>query len=120
MIFFCIIRRPPIATLTDTLFPYTTLLRSCIDRQHRQPEKGARVKDLQGFGKASLVESVRFAQMEKFIPVDGPIEHEFELQEQGDRKGADYPAPRPLLLLSGKGGRAVQLDRKSTRLNSSH
>src|SRR3546814_14895515 len=50
----------------------------CIDRQHRQPEKGARVKDLQGFGKASLVESVRFAQMEKFIPVDGPIEHEFE------------------------------------------
>src|SRR3546814_14002645 len=81
----------------------------CIDRQHRQPEKGARVKDLQGFGKASLVESVRFAQMEKFIPVDGPIEHEFELQEQGDRKGADYPAPRPLLLLSGKGGRAVQL-----------
>src|SRR3546814_9210218 len=47
--------------------------------------------------------------MEKFIPVDGPIEHEFELQEQGDRKGADYPAPRPLLLLSGKGGRAVQL-----------
>src|SRR3546814_8000964 len=66
----------------------------CIDRQHRQPEKGARVKDLQGFGKASLVESVRFAQMEKFIQVDGPIEHEFELQEQGDRK--------------------------STRLNSSH
>src|SRR3546814_18348562 len=26
--FFCMIRRPPTATLTDTLFPYTTLFRS--------------------------------------------------------------------------------------------
>src|SRR3546814_10094525 len=32
------IRRPPISTLTDTLFPYTTLFRSAPPRQgHRDP-----------------------------------------------------------------------------------
>src|SRR3546814_12508718 len=29
LFFFLIIRRPPISTRTDTLFPYTTLFRSC-------------------------------------------------------------------------------------------
>src|SRR3546814_20131810 len=29
MLFFLMIRRPPISTRTDTLFPYTTLFRSC-------------------------------------------------------------------------------------------
>src|SRR3546814_17314346 len=33
--FFLIIRRPPISTLTDTLFPYTTLFRSRIYRAAR-------------------------------------------------------------------------------------
>src|SRR3546814_12596475 len=28
-LFFCMIRRPPRSTRTDTLFPYTTLFRSC-------------------------------------------------------------------------------------------
>src|SRR3546814_11604349 len=28
-LFFLMIRRPPISTRTDTLFPYTTLFRSC-------------------------------------------------------------------------------------------
>src|SRR3546814_7702645 len=28
-------RRPPISTRTDTLFPYTTLFRSAVDRQDR-------------------------------------------------------------------------------------
>src|SRR3546814_9480298 len=35
MIFFLLIRRPPIATRTDSLVPYTTLFRS----QGRQPEQ---------------------------------------------------------------------------------
>src|SRR3546814_17265925 len=30
-VFFLMIRRPPISTLTDTLFPYTTLFRSSSD-----------------------------------------------------------------------------------------
>src|SRR3546814_7470890 len=28
LVFFCMIRRPPVSTRTDTLFPYTTLFRS--------------------------------------------------------------------------------------------
>src|SRR3546814_16145727 len=31
-VFFLLIRRPPISTRTDTLFPYTTLFRSCFSR----------------------------------------------------------------------------------------
>src|SRR3546814_9464172 len=33
MIFFLMIRRPPRSTRTDTLFPYTTLFRSCTRRR---------------------------------------------------------------------------------------
>src|SRR3546814_10706522 len=35
-VFFLMIRRPPISTRTDTLFPYTTLFRSRRDRRRRQ------------------------------------------------------------------------------------
>src|SRR3546814_9469039 len=31
--FFLMIRRPPRSTRTDTLFPYTTLFRSCLSQQ---------------------------------------------------------------------------------------
>src|SRR3546814_18531770 len=34
MFFFLMIRRPPRSTRTDTLFPYTTLFRSCKDDCH--------------------------------------------------------------------------------------
>src|SRR3546814_10886689 len=37
------IRRPPRSTRTDTLFPYTTLFRSCLDRLH-----AATVRPLRG------------------------------------------------------------------------
>src|SRR3546814_14888762 len=32
--FFLMIRRPPISTRTDTLFPYSTLFRSALRRRH--------------------------------------------------------------------------------------
>src|SRR3546814_13526807 len=35
MFFFCMIRRPPRSTRTDTLFPYTTLFRSETTRAQR-------------------------------------------------------------------------------------
>src|SRR3546814_9848159 len=35
--FFLMIRRPPRSTLTDTLFPYTTLFRSPASRHDRRP-----------------------------------------------------------------------------------
>src|SRR3546814_13638894 len=33
--FFLMIRRPPRSTRTDTLFPYTTLFRSALDKDHQ-------------------------------------------------------------------------------------
>src|SRR3546814_20435223 len=36
--FFLMIRRPPRSTLTDTLFPYTTLFRSLVRRDGRKSE----------------------------------------------------------------------------------
>src|SRR3546814_6462578 len=45
-VFFLIIRRPPISTRTDTLFPYTTLFRSQADEASRQtPSEQSRVKN---------------------------------------------------------------------------
>src|SRR3546814_14364173 len=35
--FLLLIRRPPISTRTDTLFPYTTLFRSHLRQKHRLP-----------------------------------------------------------------------------------
>src|SRR3546814_16228219 len=41
------IRRPPISTRTDTLFPYTTLFRSCVDGHSFSRDRGmARADDL--------------------------------------------------------------------------
>src|SRR3546814_15456801 len=37
MVFFLMIRRPPRSTRTDTLFPYTTLVRSCREKRFRNP-----------------------------------------------------------------------------------
>src|SRR3546814_2917030 len=38
------IRRPPRSTRTDTLFPYTTLFRSCSDSTRRAPPDGRTVR----------------------------------------------------------------------------
>src|SRR3546814_7269399 len=39
--FFLMLRRPPISTRTDTLFPYTTLFRSGTGRRHRRHQARA-------------------------------------------------------------------------------
>src|SRR3546814_12815088 len=41
--FFLIIRRPPIATRTDTLFPYTTLVRSELRSWHEAHDRAGPV-----------------------------------------------------------------------------
>src|SRR3546814_19145513 len=47
MFLFLMIRRPPRSTLTDTLFPYTTLFRSEVVAQHRRMLQH-RARDLDG------------------------------------------------------------------------
>src|SRR3546814_15095194 len=99
--FFLMIRRPPRSTRTDTLFPYTTLFRSALfERVERSAEvdvigKPAEYErgdrlDSRGLRLGDAVG--RFAQMNAFDII---------------ARGVD-----------GVGHRL--LDRKSTRLNSSH
>src|SRR3546814_15488891 len=103
MFFFLMIRRPPRSTRTDTLFPYTTLFRS-----------------LQGFDADDQV-----ALGKRLIDLDGT--------ENKGRLGANallgvslanahaVAASKKLPLWKLLAGdRAPVLDRKSTRLNSSH
>src|SRR3712207_7493823 len=92
------IRRPP----RSTLFPYTTLFRSpgVLDQPAQQPQRlGARAERQQ------LTAPVRLAQA----------------GDQGVHPGRAHP-PHAQALAEGAAPDAVdlQLDRKSTRLNSSH
>src|SRR3546814_18223453 len=101
------IRRPPRSTRTVTLFPYTSLFRSVMDK---------RVAEVAG----AIVESVRKILLDKRV-----TEAEY-------RAGVDYltevaqTRETALLLdvflnstiIEGKAQRSR--DRKSTRLNSSH
>src|SRR3546814_4835043 len=71
--FFLMIRRPPISTRTDTLFPYTTLFRS-IDRREERPD----AVEQAGF----LLERGEVTTCGKILPVDDvrSEEHTSELQ----------------------------------------
>src|SRR3546814_17469987 len=107
-VFFVMIRRPPISTRTDTLFPYTTLFRSHSDamkaeRAHFGPERtGKHIGHVDFCG-------------DRGDPVDGEARCRFadrirdiakcEIQAIGGRGSAVHIALQ---------------DRKSTRLNSSH
>src|SRR3546814_16649182 len=90
-LFFLMILRPPRSTRTDTLFPYTTLVRS-----HLQAVAGARGGDhalADGEAHAVAVEAARVGLVIEAADVGGE-----EALRRHDLQG----------------------DRKSTRLNSSH
>src|SRR3546814_11688663 len=101
------IRRPPRSTLTDTLFPYSTLCRSILQKdidadallrgQHRQ---SVRLRLQHPDGAAHLVAGVLVEDR-----VDRAVEKRLA-GRGGELMGDDH---RPPLR-----------DRKSTRLNSSH
>src|SRR3546814_3423756 len=103
------IRRPPRSTRTDTLFPYTTLFRSIVQRDKRH-WNGLCFLDSGNDGR-----KLPFALVEQFLVqlLAGPQPHDVDLHvafrlQPGK---ADHPE------------RDVKIDivdRKSTRLNSSH
>src|SRR5256885_13731755 len=95
--FFLMIRRPP----RSTLFPYTTLFRSSGDRW--RAVRNERPADRQTFGRA---EGVHKHAMRREMPVEY-IEVGARHRLSADRQDA-------------YGGKLQILDRKSTRLNSSH
>src|SRR3546814_13629819 len=102
-IFFLMRRRPPRSTRTDTLFPYTTLFRSHldgfkgIDEDLQELVVGFFVNIETGGRDADLagVKHLEASQLLGGTADIGVIEHQNR-------------------------GMATQLDRKSTRLNSSH
>src|SRR3546814_15504496 len=91
--FFIMIRRQPRSIRTDTLFPYTTLFRSA------------------AFSSGTPVMPVAYSR--KFSGLFGTLGYDFLLPVRGmDTQAAlDF-------LMEGLGKR--EIDRKSTRLNSSH
>src|SRR3546814_20163786 len=106
------IRRPPRSTRTDTLFPYTTLFRSL-------PAAVERAEQVLG-GDDVVVE-------EHLVEVEVVLGHERAEGPAGDAGcvGGDEQAADPLVLGRVRvgpheGEDDVGIDRKSTRLNSSH
>src|SRR3546814_10986012 len=93
-IFFLMIRLPPRSTRTDTLFPYTTLFRSRVDAVERLRSR----RDLHHRERATLRWTQPLISERKMI--------DLRLHDAGD--------------LAMAFGTAPDLDRKSTRLNSSH
>src|SRR3546814_13816255 len=93
--FYLVIRRPPRATRTDTLFPYTTLFRSF---------GGGRQQDAVG------------------VAARGPFRRPPD--RHADSRAFSDPAVRGFRLYrlyrGGRPSRRRRTDRKSTRLNSSH
>src|SRR3546814_13537355 len=108
MYFFLIIRRPPISTRTDTLFPYTTRCRARGGGMEHLPlilvggptadAHAAAGKYLNGLlPKWAEFEGVSFSSLGKQENFDSLVFH---------KRTPDRPEDRP--------------DQKSTRLNSSH
>src|SRR3546814_12647332 len=102
LFFFLMIRRPPRSTRTDTLFPYTTLFRS-------SPEGGEGASDTEiesflGLASGALDEAAAYGSSYGDDATFGSaIKTTLDLQA-GDHVELTYNF----------------LDRKSTRLNSSH
>src|SRR3546814_7477412 len=118
------IRRPPRSTRTDTLFPYTTLFRSEGGRLEDPAEgfDGAVARDLAaGLAADVVVEAQQVAprleahqvvgaERLDHVPVHGQSQQHLQRWPGNVKEEAD--------LLAAAG--VAQVDRKSTRLNSSN
>src|SRR3546814_18534711 len=106
------VRRTRRSTLTDKLVPYATLFRSRVVRRFFNDELNSVWRDL----------FVRLSTEEPFIPafaipesVGADIEAVLETHHRRGGKGGN-----PRAMLSAGNLNPAALDRKSTRLNSSH
>src|SRR3546814_4087839 len=104
--FFLMIRRPPRSTRTDTLFPYTTLFRSNNSTNPRLPTllTGQDYRDIPGFTDGGIGPTYPYG--DPSLRVNLRTEDDNDAFSFGDRAIRIAAAGR--------------IDRKSTRLNSSH
>src|SRR3546814_14579502 len=109
VLFFLMIRRPPRSTRTDTLFPYTTLFRSVASirmgvEDFRQQDHDRDISAVRNFYAGVLL-----------LVKEALIRAAPEADPQHVIGAKLKPVP------DGQGGiEMAQVDRKSTRLNSSH
>src|SRR3546814_4530083 len=82
------IRRPPISTRTDTLFPYTTLFRSAHALEGHAGEPAAGVDE--GFGHAEIEDRDAFVHRVLLLPRAG-----LHLVEAGAHQHLDVAAAKP-------------------------
>src|SRR3546814_11757538 len=121
-VFFLMIRRPPRSTRTDTLFPYTTLFRSC---RHHRDQRGALVlghrrrelADIRTRVGIILVPLCARAHRENLAERHAVIGTALEL---GDIGGDEIVDALDLAVADRGAKQRRGQDRKSTRLNSSH
>src|SRR3546814_1290491 len=124
------IRRPPRSTRTDTLFPYTTLFRSCLAPRRRW-KTGQAWPGWRSSGSSSTPLSVG-------LHVDDNIEgsqcevrlarcsfrasrrSSSEFESRLDAPDAGFVDIAGQIVEIDAAGRRFIIDRKSTRLNSSH
>src|SRR3546814_10706465 len=115
------IRRPPRSTRIDTLFPYTTLFRSCLLANHGVIATGPAVKralwlagEVETLAKQYyLAQTLGGAQV---LPDDEIARVVEKFKSYGPRAKPTRSRARKHARKPGTPGR----DRKSTRLNSSH
>src|SRR3546814_6465584 len=119
LVFFLMIRRPPRSTRTDTRFPYTTLFRSativsCSERGKVESKREGQMKV------ASIRETLLAATLIAAPAAAQPVAHFEDASYRATAPPA--PAPRDMMrnpVLPGFHP-DPSIDRKSTRLNSSH
>src|SRR3546814_15312147 len=115
------IRRPPRSTRTDTLFPYTTLFRSVVDAV--RPEDRV---ERRGDDRAEPIFQERPGGVLAARPASEIGAREQDLRRRKARVVEDEVGvgiARPDGVIAPAGEQPVgqpRLDRKSTRLNSSH
>src|SRR3546814_7554404 len=127
------IRRPPRSTRTDTLFPYMTRFRSAgavtgAAATGRGPLAGVRVLEFAGLGPAPFcamllsdlgADVVMVDRKDRPAPAPDAVTHRGRRHLPLDLKNA--AAIEACLMLAERADILIEgLDRKSTRLNSSH
>src|SRR3546814_5585259 len=121
LVFFLMIRRTPRSTRTDTLFPYTTLFRSRAGSAIEAHEWDVEGTDDRGGRRDVGADQKRPGSLHGHLDEDGRVRPRLPAGVPGAVDGR-LDLQRVLAGLDQDGVDAAgdQVDRKSTRLNSSH